>query len=290
MSDTEPISIGARPVRSTEAVRSAEAARPRARRLSAPIAAAQFLTRIRLPTSAPGADADTLRRSPVYFPLVATLIGAFTAALIGLGSRFWPVWLAVPFALAVEARLTGALHEDAVADFCDAFGGGWTREEVLRILKDSRLGSYGALGLALAVALRAGATISVVMQQGGEAWPSWVAAVVASAAVGRWAMVAATVLVPPDKERESLARQVGGQLSWRELLEASFWTLPAAGAFAVLMPEQFALAVVLLVPTLWFFLRGVHRKLGGVTGDCLGCLGYLAQVVVLLAAAARIGS
>src|SRR5688572_3686138 len=91
------------------------------------IAAVQFLTR--LPISPAATAPAALHRCPRYFPVVVGRIGGATAGTMALGCRVWPVWLAVLVALAVEAALTGAMHEDAVADFCDAFGGGWTREE-----------------------------------------------------------------------------------------------------------------------------------------------------------------
>jgi alpha-ribazole phosphatase len=124
------------------------------------LVAVQFLTRLPTPCVAMGDEAERaliLGRSAAYFPLVGALIGATTGATIRLAGQFWPIGLAVVIGLAFEALLTGAFHEDAVADFCDAFGGGWTRDDILRILKDSRLGSFGALGLILAVALRGSA-------------------------------------------------------------------------------------------------------------------------------------
>src|SRR4051812_28659276 len=141
-----------------------------------------FLTRVALPWAPRTAARHraALGRAAVYFPLVGGLVGASTASVLELTALVWPVGVAVVLALAWEAWLTGALHEDAVADCCDAFGGGWSREDVLRILKDSRVGSFGALGLTLAVLARAGATASLPP-------PARFAAVVAAAALGRWA-------------------------------------------------------------------------------------------------------
>jgi adenosylcobinamide-GDP ribazoletransferase len=104
------------------------------------VAAVQFLTHVPVPNFANDAEtaAADLRRGVVYLPLVGALIGLSTSTVILAASSLWPSWVAAVVGLAYEAWLTGALHEDAVADFCDAFGGGWSREEVLRILKDSR--------------------------------------------------------------------------------------------------------------------------------------------------------
>src|SRR5262249_57362946 len=114
------------------------------------LGAVGFLTRVPVPAGA------CVAPDPVFFPLVGGLIGLVTGAVIWAASHLWPMPLAVLIGLAAEAVLTGAFHEDAVADCCDGFGGGWSREDVLRIMKDSRIGSFGVLGLALALLLRAG--------------------------------------------------------------------------------------------------------------------------------------
>ncbi len=114
-----------------------------------------------------------------WFPFVGALIGLATALVVSGADLLWPPAIAVLVALACEAVLTGAFHEDAVADCCDAFGGGWTRDDVLRILKDSRVGSYGVLGLGLAVALRA---TGIAALPGETLFP----VVIASATLGRW--------------------------------------------------------------------------------------------------------
>jgi adenosylcobinamide-GDP ribazoletransferase len=249
-------------------------------------AAVQFLTRIPLSSGEPPA-AGELARCPVFFPLVGALIGVFTAVAAGLGALVWPPWLAVVLAMAFEAVLTGALHEDGLADFCDAFGGGRTRDQTLAILKDSRIGAFGALGLLVAVSLRAGAMMTLIDQWGVEGWPLWCSAFVASSAVGRYVMVLAMALVPPVAGRESLARTVGSTLSRWVLVASSFWVFLATAPFVVFLPVQSLVAVLLLFPAVGGLLLVVRRRLAGITGDCLGCIGYIGQIVVLLAAAAR---
>jgi len=135
------------------------------------VTAIQFLTR--LPVSSRAADPQSLRDCPRYFPLVGGMIAVITVGLIGLSAMIWPFWLAVLIGLTLELRLTGAMHEDAVADCCDAFGGGWTRERVLEIMKDSRLGTYGVLGLVSAVIIRAAATIQLIQQIGHAEIARW---------------------------------------------------------------------------------------------------------------------
>jgi adenosylcobinamide-GDP ribazoletransferase len=250
------------------------------------VAAVQFLTRVPLMPAMPVSVA-ALKAAPVYFPLVGALIGVGTVVIAGAGCLIWPAWLAVLVALAAEARLTGALHEDAVADFCDAFGGGRSRDETLTILKDSRIGAYGALGMLLAIAIRAAAVVAVIEHRGLPDWLAWGSAIVASSAIGRWVIVAAMACVPPVPGRESLANEIGGRLSLKQTILAALWAAPSAILFARLMPLQFLMSLALVAVAFWWMLRGIRCRLGGLTGDCLGCLGYISQVLILLAAAAR---
>lgn len=244
------------------------------------VTAIQFLTRV--PVSSRTADAQSLRDCPRYFPLVGGMIGVITVGLIWSAAWIWPMWLAVLIALALELRLTGAMHEDAVADCCDAFGGGWTRERVLEIMKDSRLGTYGVLGLVSAVALRAGATIQLLLSTGSADVLRWATVLIASAAIGRWTILLVMWLVPPIEQRESLSRDVGQQMQISDLMIGSAWIIPVAGVWAYLFPWQCVMACVSLAILVFWFRGLVLKKLGGITGDCLGCVGYQGQLVMLL--------
>ena len=250
------------------------------------VTAIQFLTRIPLTAAAPTPDA--LRRAPLFFPLVGTMVGGFTAAVLWLAGLLWPVWLAVIVALAAEVRLTGALHEDGLADFCDGMGGGWNRAKVLEIFQDSRIGTYGVLALCFAVALRVGSLVVLLGEGDQERWLIGSAALIASAAAGRWVIVLAMVIVPPLTRLESLSRDIGSRMTWGSFASSGLGALPAITLFAYLMPIQALLALGLIAAALLMLLPLIQRKLGGTTGDCLGCIGYVSQVLLLFAAAARI--
>ena len=250
------------------------------------ITAIQFLTRVSISSAVP--TAETLQRSLLFFPLVGMLIGGFTGGLIWLTVPLWPVWLAVILALAAELLLTGALHEDGLADFCDGFGGGGDREKVLAILKDSRIGTYGLLGLLFAVALRVGGLVAVIDEFGEPSWIYWVAALIASSAIGRWMMVLAMVLVPPVVGRESLAQGVASGVSWRYFALSGMGAAPAVMLYVYLMPIRALIGAFLISVALVILLSLIRRKLGGITGDCLGCIGYITQVLWLLSASARV--
>ncbi len=245
-----------------------------------PALALQFLTRLPVPATA-RLDADVVRdgltKAVGWFPLVGALVGVVTATIILIADGVWPRIVAVLIGLIVEARLTGAFHEDAVADFCDAFGGGYDEESVRRIMKDSRVGSYGALGLMLAVGLRAALLFSLPAAIG------W-GATVASATFGRLLAVAMMAIVAPAPAGTGLAKDVGAGIGSRQLLLGIATALPGLALFAWTMPAALAGALLAAFPLLWWFRRLLIRRIGGSTGDCLGFMAYAGQILLLLAA------
>lgn len=251
-----------------------------------PLLAVQFLTRLPVPaTDRLSADAvrTGLTRAVGWFPLVGALIGAVTATSVIGAMAIWPVPVAVMLALAIEALLTGAFHEDAVADFCDAFGGGQTAEDVRRIMKDSRIGSYGTVGLVLALGLRATLMVAVL-----ERFDPLSAALVitASACFGRWLIVALMVSVNPAPSGTGLTKDITAGAGLRSLALASLLALPVLIPFALHAPlAMIGILAVSLAFLLWFraFLL---RRIGGSTGDCLGFAAYVGQLLLLLTAAA----
>jgi adenosylcobinamide-GDP ribazoletransferase len=243
--------------------------------------ALQFLTRIPVPPLArlsPGQARAALSQATAWLPPVGTVIGFVTALVFVAAGLVWPPVVAVLVALAVEAWLTGAFHEDAVADFCDAFGGTAGAEEVRRILKDSRIGSYGTLGLLLAVALRVAATAALAPALA-------VAAIVAAATVGRLWAVVLLAICPPAPAGPGLARDIGG-LPRGALPAALLLAVPGVAVLASPAPLVPAVALVVAALVLPALARTLRRRIGGSTGDCLGFAAYVGQLSVLLAAAA----
>src|SRR5690606_33817117 len=143
------------------------------------------------------------------------------------------------------------------------------------------------LGLGLAVATRAGAMMELIGREEVGEVARWVCVFMAAGAAGRWAMVLLMAWLPPVAGRESLSQDVAGRLSRRDFVMATLWLAPLAVWFGWQSPLHAALAAVAVLSAVAYFGRLVRRRLGGVTGDCLGCIGYLAQLIVLLAAAVR---
>ena len=193
-------------------------------------------------------------------------------------------------AVGVEAWVTGAFHEDAFADATDALGGGWTREQVLEILKDSRHGTYGVLALVLGVSLR----VALISQC------DWIDAwliIPFSAGLGRWSILALMVRLEPILDRHTLARDIGTKPHWRTVLGglaapvvaySALWfvifVMSDDQAAAGLVPRGVTMLASLLGALLVTFSYGnlIERRVGGVTGDFLGSNCYLVQLSTLL--------
>lgn len=239
------------------------------------LGAVQFLTRIPVKLPAP---IPHVRVVP-WFPIVGALVGGVVGAIAwGLGQV---TTMAVAAAVAVVFGLlaTGAFHDDGLADIADAFGGGWTREQRLKILKDPRHGTYGVAALTSSILLRVVAVAALS--------PTAAAAgLVAAHTLGRSAAVA-TMLVAPVAGEAGLgaghARDVrpasvvvgivaGVAISTGAILWAGLpaWTVVAfVGAAAVAAAGVTTLAV---------------RKVGGINGDVLGAIEQVAEITILVAA------
>src|ERR1700732_391757 len=122
--------------------------------------AIKFLTRLPVP-NLEGFQTSWLSESARYFPLVGALVGVLCVGVWWLSSMVFPPAVAIGLMMSASLLLTGAFHEDGFADVCDGFGGGRTRESVLAIMKDSRVGAFGAIGVAMMLGLKWSALVSL---------------------------------------------------------------------------------------------------------------------------------
>lgn len=206
-------------------------------------------------------------------------MGLVVGGAYALGTAALPPLLAAALAVGLGVLLTGAFHEDGLADTADAFGGGRGREEVLRILKDPRLGTYGVVALVLTATIRVAALAAL------EPWAA-LAALPAVHALARGAAVGAIGTFPAATEEglgAGYARQVSIGRAGPGLVAASLIAGAAVGWWAI--PAAFVAAGVGLAVGLM-----AVRRIGGVTGDVLGAVEQLAEVALLvLSAAAAVG-
>ncbi len=231
------------------------------------LVALQFLTIIRLRRALPF-DEKTLGRSGAFFPVVGLLLGAVVWALDHSFFLFFPSALANVFVIASFAGLTRGLHLDGVADSVDGLWGGADQRRRLAIMKDSRLGTFGALAL-LAVVLTKLRALDFLQGAGRSS------ALLLSPMFGRWACIIMASLSLSARE-EGLGALFVGNVQRRELLLASTFTVLAGLCFIgvvnlVLCGILAGLAVGVT--------RYCVRQLGGVTGDTLGAVGELVETV-----------
>ncbi|MBO1321504.1 adenosylcobinamide-GDP ribazoletransferase [Acanthopleuribacter pedis] len=233
--------------------------------------ALMFFTRVPVPRWVRYSP-EKLNQSAAWFPLVGWLVGA-VAALCYLATR--PLFgdlTALLLSLAATVLLTGAFHEDGLADVCDGFGGGWNRQQVLTIMKDSRLGTYGAVGLALVLALKVSALAALP-----RTWPAVV--LVVGHVLSRFFPV--LIIYRGTYGREDLTSKVkplATRLSTPGVVLAAFFTLPVL----VFYPVPAALAFGGAGLTTLYLARLFHKRLGGYTGDCLGTVQQLTELTVIL--------
>jgi len=233
------------------------------------LSAAGFLTRLPMPGWVGWAD-DRMIRASRYFAAVGALVGLAGGLVWWLAGQVAPGAVAAGLALAAMIWLTGALHEDGLADCADGLGGGKTGGEALEIMRDSRVGSYGGLALMFSVGLRWAALAALA--------PSWgVLALVLAGGIGRATMVPATALASyarPDGLGRSLAGGAGGVE-----VAAALGTALALGIVGG-WPGLLALGLALAVAG--GFLLYMVRRVGGYTGDGLGAMAQLGEIAVMV--------
>jgi adenosylcobinamide-GDP ribazoletransferase len=232
--------------------------------------AVRFFTRLPVPAWV-GHSQDALDRAARYFPLVGVLVGALGGLTFLLAALVLPVSIAILFSMAATLLVTGAFHEDGLADAADGFGGGWTREQVLMIMKDSRLGSYGAIAVALMLLAKFNALC--------ELPDEWIApALVAGHAASRFMSTLLIFFLDYLRDDDtSRARPLAVRIGAGSLAVAGLFGL----APLALLPWEAALAGLGLA-ALATFLAARHfvRRIGGYTGDCLGAAQQLAELAI----------
>lgn len=246
------------------------------RQLDLLLVAIQFLTRIPTPQVA-GFDPDWISRSARYFPLVGQGVGAISAAVLFAASQVWSPAVAALLAIAAGVLITGGFHEDGLADTADGLGGGQTPERRLEIMKDSRIGSYGALALGLTLALKVAALASLPPLAGALA-------LLAAHGLARGAAVIAMAVLPYargldlSKWKPSPTGLSAGEVATALVFAAwplALLSLGWSGAGLALG------ALLALAPAL-----AARRLIGGQTGDVLGAVEQMFELGFLLGVAA----
>lgn len=245
--------------------------------LAACLLAAQFLTRLPLP--ARGYTADRWARAPRHFATIGLGLGGVAALAFWAAATIWPQPVAALSVIAALMVITGALHEDGLADCLDGLGGGRDREAALAIMRDSQIGSYGALGLIVVVGL---GTLTLGSMPVGAAMGALVLGHTTSRAMMAHALGQGRYLRAKGAGT-GLDRPLG-RAGWAHTLGA----VAAATGFAMwcvgLPGAALCLGSGVVTGIVWR--RWTIRRLGGDTGDTLGALQVVAYTGCLLGAAA----
>ena len=233
------------------------------------LSAMGFLSRVPMPGWAGWAEGRMVQASR-YFGVAGALIGLVGGVIWWLAGLVLPAVAAAGLALAAMMLLTGALHEDGLADCADGLGGGKTGDEALEIMRDSRVGSYGVLALVFSVGLRWAALAALA--------PVWgVLALAIAGGIGRAMMVPATALAGYAR-REGLGGSLAGGAGGVEVAAAlgTALVLGLVGGWAGM------LALVLAMAASGGFLFYMTRRVGGYTGDGLGAMAQLGEIAAML--------
>ncbi len=246
------------------------------------LCAVSFLTRF--PVSPNSVyKAEDVGRSSFYFPLVGAILGGlqllavkgFELTGVSFEAGFKPV-LAAVLLLIINVLATGALHFDGLADMADGFGGGLDKENVLRIMRDHVIGTYGGIALTLLIVLKVTAIASLLENAETQKF------LIIAPLLGRWATVPLGKFMPYARNSDGLGNSVTDFVGWRELCGA---TLIAAVIIFYLADWRISLLIWILVMLMTFYIaRKCLQKIGGVTGDTLGANTEICEALVLLTA------
>ncbi len=246
------------------------------RELTAFLAAVRFFTRLPVPAWV-GHSQQQLDHAARYFPLVGIIVGAIGAAVTEGTALLLPATLAILLGMVATLLATGAFHEDGLADACDGFGGGWEKLQVLTIMKDSRIGSYGTIGIGMALLIKFTALSELDALVPPPALALALIAGHAASRLGPVLLMRVLEYVREDATAKSkpLAKSIG---NGGVALAAVFALAPCV----LLAPEAALCGIggVLLVTVLAG--RYFYRRIGGYTGDCLGATQQVAEIAFYL--------
>ena len=251
------------------------------------LVAIQFLTRLPVPPFA-YYNPQWLHQSSRHFPAVGLLVGLLCAGVFWLGSILFTPLVAAVISTVFGIRLTGGFHEDGLADSCDGLGGGLTRERTLTIMKDSRLGTYGVLGLVSALLLKVTLLASMPLSVA-------IVALIIGHTASRLLCISLLALLPYGGEIEhAKAKPMAQQLTPLQGVLSGGWLILAGVLVTIIFPNtmhqiglgQWLLTLLLALISTDYMRRLLYRRLEGYTGDGLGATQQVSEVAIYIGLAA----
>lgn len=241
----------------------------------------RFFTRLPLPETARerALGANGLTQTLMMVPVAGALTGLCPAVILALARLAGlPATVAAPLAIAALVILTGALHEDGLADCADGFGGGWTRAKKLEIMRDSRTGSYGACALALSLYLRAASLAVIATRDLSLA----AGVLVAGAALSRTLCLAPLMLLAPARIDGAGANATGlsrPRYAMALIIALTIASLPWFGGAS--LPQTLLACAAAMLAALGVCALA-QRMIGGQTGDVAGAAQQLSEIAILV--------
>jgi adenosylcobinamide-GDP ribazoletransferase len=240
------------------------------------LTALAFLTRI--PVRHASCTPEAIGRSASVFPLVGALVGTVAVTVLWTVRQVLPATLTATVVVLSGIVLTGALHLDGLADVADGFGGGRTRDDVLRIMRDHQIGTYGAIALIMALLFQVAAIASLIERDAAGRF------LVIAPAASRWAMVLLGRRLPYARADAGLGRALTDHVRDRDVWESTALVLlitTLLGGWSGIVSLVVTLALTAGVGFVCW------RRIGGVTGDTLGANAVLCETMILIAALMR---
>ncbi len=234
--------------------------------------ALMFFTRVPCPKRLKFSQ-EYLNKAAKYFPLIGCIVGGISAFIFFLCSFIMPTLIAILISMISSILITGAFHEDGLADFCDGFGGGYTKERTLIIMKDSQIGVYGTIALIMTLILK----FSCLSSIDPTILPF---VIIVGHSLSRFASTALIYTLKYVRENEdSKAKPLAKKMSFSAFILCGIF-----GICPILLLNDyyyFFLLIPILITT-WFLGRKFIRKIGGYTGDCLGATQQINEIIIYL--------
>jgi adenosylcobinamide-GDP ribazoletransferase len=246
-----------------------------------------FFTRIPVPSFADFQESD-LNHSAKYFPLIGWVVGLIGLASFYVSSQIFPHTVAILISMAATIFATGAFHEDGLADSADGLGGGWQREQILTIMQDSRLGTYGAVALFFVLMVK---FQLLTAMHADMVMLALLCAHPLSRLSAVWLM-ATLPYTKPNGKAKPLATQISGADSWLANLFGLLPVLLLIGLIQMTIGSWqatlgYVCLIVGVIGAAWWWWRALlKRKLNGYTGDTLGAIQQISEIMFYLASLA----
>jgi adenosylcobinamide-GDP ribazoletransferase len=225
---------------------------------------------------------DDLNKATRYFPLIGWIVGGISFGVFWLSSLLFDVNISVIFSLIAGVLVTGAFHEDGLADMFDGFGGGWTKEKILEIMKDSRVGAYGAISLIFLFAIKFFALNNLLSKTENTNYLLIFLIFIAYHSLSR--LTAINIVFTSRYSREdagSKSKPIAKAHTFIEVVGAYFFGLLPL-ILLCFFSWKFSIVMFPLAILYFFTNRYFNRWIDGYTGDCLGAVEQMAECGCLL--------